>query len=208
MYLLTWGKNGLFCRNEFLKIIFFGKKSVIFQIIKWAAKVFHSNPRRCLQRYGWGLHEPWLPLQMLAVFLYPLLHSQTRARDHTDHTAHGRVIGLDLWRPRFKESCDAEWNCSPFYWWNWSLERRGVCLKRKIYKFFFKRGCIIPTHWSHIYTCTTKETSEKYYFIEDTYIKLFHFQLKYCAGISHCVCLTKYLRSDLNIMFEKLMPSF
>lgn len=56
---------------------------------------------------------------------------------------------------------------------------------------FFKIGWIIPTNWSRIYTCATKETGEKYDFIEDTYIKLFHFQLKYCAGISCCVCVSQ-----------------
>lgn len=34
MYPLTWGKNGSFCRNEFQKTIYFGKKSVIFKIKK------------------------------------------------------------------------------------------------------------------------------------------------------------------------------
>lgn len=40
MYPLTWGKNGSFCRNEFQKIIFFGKKSVIFQIKNEQQKYF------------------------------------------------------------------------------------------------------------------------------------------------------------------------
>lgn len=53
-------------------------------------------------------------------------------------SAHIRVIGLDLWSPRFKEGYNVQWNCFSFYRWNWSLERRAVFLQRKIHNIFLR----------------------------------------------------------------------
>lgn len=181
MYPLTWEKNGSFCRNEFQKTIFFGKKSVIFQI-KNEQKKYFILIKKYVSRGTDGDSTSlgvFCRLSM-SVLLRPLLQIHTHTSDHTV-SAHIRVIGLDLWSPRFKESCNVQWNCSLFYWWNWSLERRAVFLQWKIYNIFL--GEVESDLLTGvIYKLTLlRKLVKKYDFIEYTFIKRFHFQLKYFA---------------------------